>query len=132
MHQRTWRQGRGTTQRIGYLASVTTPHVPTPSGQRDADRPEPPLNLAPVEEMLRLLSRAVRAHQMYLHNNPTYLRTVENVRGAFGPIWAHTDDLLFEVTDTQLIWEGHAVFSEADKTGDALPWVLYKDGIREL
>jgi hypothetical protein len=82
--------------------------------------------------MLRLLSRAVRAHQMYLHNNPTYLRALESVRGAFGPIWPHTDELLFEVTDTQIRIDGHPVFSEPDKTGDALPWVLYKDGIREL
>lgn len=111
---------------------MTTPHVPTPSGQRDAARPEPPPSVGPVEEMLRLLSRAVRAHQMYLHNNPTYLKAVENVRGAFGPIWAQSDELLFEVTDTQLRWDGHTVFSEPDKTGDALPWVLYKDGIREL
>ncbi len=109
---------------------MTTPYAT--SGQRDADRPEPPFNLAPVEEMLRLLSRAVRAHQLYLHNNPTYLRAVENLRGAFGPIWTHTDELVFEVTDTQLRLEQHPVVNEPDKSGDALPWVLYKDGIREL
>jgi HEAT repeat protein len=109
---------------------VTTPQAPP--GQRDSDRPEPPFNLALVEEMLRLLSRAVRAHQLYLHNNPTYLRAIENVKASFAPIWSHTDDLFFEVTDTQIIWEGHPVVTEADKSGDALPWVLYKDGIREL
>jgi len=109
---------------------VTTPH--TASGSRDADRPEPPFKLGPVEEMLRLLSRAVRAHQMYLHNNPTYLRALENVRGAFPSIWQHTDELVFDVTDTQILIDGHPVFTEADKSGDALPWVLYKDGIREL
>lgn len=109
---------------------MTTPHALP--GQRDTDRLEPPFNLAPVEEMLRFLSRAVRAHQMYLHNNPTYLRAVESVRGAFAPIWVQTDELLFEVSDTQIVWEGQPVFSEADKSGDALPWVLYKDGIREL
>lgn len=109
---------------------MTTPN--TASGSRDAIRPEPPFNLGPVEEMLRLLSRAVRAHQMYLHNNPTYLRAVENVKGSFAPIWHHTDEMAFDVTDTQILFEEHPVFSEADKTGDALPWVLYKDGIREL
>ena len=85
-----------------------------------------------VEEMLRLFARAMRAHQLYLPNNPTYLRAIENARNAFGPIWQETDELRFEVTDTQLTWEGHAVVSETDKTSDALPWVLYKDGIREL
>lgn len=79
-----------------------------------------------------MFARAVRAHQLYLHNNPTYLRAVENARAAFAPIWAQTEELVIEVTDTQLRWEGHAVVNEPDKTTDALPWVLYKDGIREL
>jgi len=88
--------------------------------------------VALVEEMLRMFGRAVRAHQLYLHNNPTYLRAIESLRASFAPIWAHTEELVIEVTDTQLRWEGHAVINEPDKTTDALPWVLYKDGIREL
>jgi HEAT repeat protein len=79
-----------------------------------------------------MFARAVRAHQLYLHNNPTYLRALENLKGAVAAIWNHTDELTFEVTDTQLKWERHVVVNEPDKTGDALPWVLYKDGIREL
>ena len=85
-----------------------------------------------VEEMLRIVGRAVRAHQMYLHNNPTYLRAMEQARGAFAPIWPHTDELTFEVTDTQIRWDGFPVLNEPDKSADALPWTLYKDGIREL
>ena len=104
--------------------------APTTAG--GAERPEPPFNVALVEEMLRLFARAIRAHQLYLHNNPTYLRALENVRNAFPPIWAHTDELRFEVADTQLKWEGVVVVNEPDKTSDALPWILYKDGIREL
>ena len=104
----------------------------TPTTPRDAERSEPPFNIALVEEMLRLLSRAVRAHQLYLPNNPTYQRALESLRAAFAPIWAHAADLVFEVTDTQLTWESHPVVTELDKSGDALPWVLYKDGIREL
>ena len=109
---------------------MTFPTAPTTT--RDSDRQEPPFNTSLVEEMLRLFSRAVRAHQLYLHNNPTYLRALENAKAAFAPIWTHADELTLEVTDTQLRWEGHAVASEPDKTSDALPWVLYKDGIREL
>ena len=79
-----------------------------------------------------MFGRAVRAHQLYLHNNPTYLKALENVSASFTPIWAHADEITIEVTDTQLRWEGHTVINEPDKTTDALPWVLYKDGIREL
>ncbi len=103
-----------------------------PAAKAESDLADPPFNIALVEEMLRLFARAMRAHQLYLHNNPTYLKSLENVKGAFAPIWQHTEDLTFEVTDTQLKWEGHVVVNEPDKTSDALPWVLYKDGIREL
>jgi hypothetical protein len=95
-------------------------------------RIEPPLNIAPVEEMLRLLSRAIRAHLLYLENNPTYLKSLENLRASFAPVWVHTGELLFEISDTQILWDGHAVVTEAEKSGDALPWILYKDGLREL
>ncbi len=79
-----------------------------------------------------MFGRAVRAHQLYLHNNPTYLRSIDTARLAFEPLWKHTEEVQLEVTDTQLKWEGRVVLNEPDKTTDALPWVLYKDGIREL
>ena len=101
-------------------------------GQRDAIRTEPSLNIAPVEEMLRLLSRAVRAHLLYLENNPTYLKSLEILKASFAPIWIHTGELVFEISDTQMIWDGHAVVNEPEKSADALPWILYKDGLREL
>jgi HEAT repeat protein len=82
--------------------------------------------------MLRMFGRAIRAHQLYLHNNPTYLKAIEAARASFAPIWAKTDELTLEVTDTQLRWFGQVVLNEPDKTTDALPWILYKDGIREL
>ena len=82
--------------------------------------------------MLRAFGRAVRAHQLYLHNNPTYLKAVDGARAAFHPIWEHTAELTLEVSDTQLRWSGQVVLNEPDKTTDALPWVLYKDGLREL
>jgi hypothetical protein len=88
--------------------------------------------MAPVEEMLRLLSRAIRARLLYLENNPTYLKSLELLKASFAPIWSHTDELVFEISDTQLLWDGQAVITEAEKTSDALPWILYKDGLREL
>ncbi len=82
--------------------------------------------------MLRAFGRAIRAHQLYLHNNPTYLKTVDAARATFAPIWKHADEVVLDVSDTQLRWSGRTVLNEPDKTTDALPWVLYKDGIREL
>ncbi|HEY7567014.1 MAG TPA: HEAT repeat domain-containing protein [Gemmatimonadaceae bacterium] len=94
--------------------------------------PEPPFAVALVNELISHLTRAIRAHQLYLHNNPTYLRAIESARGAFRAVWAHAEEIAFEITETQLKWEGRVVLNEPDKAADNLPWLLYKDGVREL
>lgn len=103
-----------------------------PQGVQDAERVEPPFPVVVVEDMLKLLDKAIRAHQLYLHNNPAYLKALENARQGFGPVWARTEDLVLQVTDTQLKWCGLPVFTHAEKGGDSLPWLLFKDGLREL
>jgi len=82
--------------------------------------------------MLKVLVKAARAHQLYLHNNPTYLRALELARAAFAPIWEVTDELVFDVLETELRWHGETVMHEPDKATDNIPWMMYKDGIREL
>ncbi len=85
-----------------------------------------------VEEMFKLLDKAVRAHQLYLHNNPTYLKAVENAKKAFDPIWEQTGSLVIQVTDIHFNWIGVPVHSQPDKGGDSMPWLLFKDGLREF
>jgi hypothetical protein len=82
--------------------------------------------------MLKVFIKAARAHQLYLHNNPTYLRALDLARAAFAPIWEVTDELVFDVTETELKWHGEAVLEEPEKATDNIPWMMYKDGIREL
>ena len=98
----------------------------------DAELAEPPFALVLVTELMSSLTRAIRAHQLYLHNNPTYLKSLDGARRAFGAVWQHTEEIAFEVTETQLKWEGRVVLNEPDKANDNLPWLLYKDGVREL
>lgn len=96
------------------------------------ERSEPPFPPAVVEEMLKLLVKAVRAHQLYLHNNPIYLRAIDALRRSFLAIWAHADEIVLVVTETELRWSGVAVLTEATKSTDSLPWLFFKDGIREV
>ena len=105
-------------------ASTTTYEPP--------ERSEPPFPPALVEEMLKLLVKAVRAHQLYLHNNPIYLRAIELLRQSFAAIWAHGDEIHLIVTETDFRWCGVAVLTEATKSTDSLPWLFFKDGIREV
>lgn len=98
----------------------------------EAERQEPPFSPALVEELLRQLDKTVRAHQLYLHNNPTYLRALESLRAAFAPVWAETDTLTLSVADTKFGFFGVSVHEQTERASDSLPWTLYKDGLREL
>jgi hypothetical protein len=82
--------------------------------------------------MLKVLVKAARAHQLYLHNNPAYLRALDYARAAFTPIWEVADELVFDITETELRWHGETVLNEPEKATDNIPWMMYKDGIREL
>ncbi len=98
----------------------------------DPDRAEPPFSPALIEEMLRQLDKTVRARQLYMANNPTYQRTLEHLRASFLPIWAETDSIVLSVTESQFRWCGVTVHQQLEKATDSLPWLCYKDGLREL
>ena len=103
-----------------------------PVQTQDQERPEPPFSPVLVEELLKLLVKAMRAHQLYLQNNPMYQRAIELLRASFAPIWSKTDELSLIVTETDLRWCGKPVLVEPTKSSDSLPWLCYKDGVREL
>ena len=85
-----------------------------------------------VEELLRLFGKAARAHQLYLPNNPVYKSAHEALRAGFAPIWERADELVLAFTEQQVKWGGQTVLEEATRGSDSLPWIFYKDGVREL
>lgn len=108
---------------------MTLPTASPPAGE--LDRP-PPFEPALVEELLRLFGKAARAHQLYLPNNPIYKSAHDALRGGFVPLWGETDELVLSFTESEVRWEGLTVLSEASRGSDSLPWLFYKDGVREL
>ena len=107
-----------------------TSTTPSTAVQEPAEA-EPALPPALVEEMIKLLAKAVRAHQLYLPNNPMYQRAIELFRGSFVPIFDRIDELPLIVSETEFKWAGKVVHSE-DSKSESLPWIFYKDGVREL
>jgi hypothetical protein len=100
---------------------------------RDPESLEPPFSAAPVEELLRLISKAARAHQLYLPNNPIYRRAIDNLRAGFGPVWAECDDLSLVISESEIRWfDAHVAGDAGNKSSDNLAWLFYKDGVREL
>jgi HEAT repeat protein len=84
-----------------------------------------------VSEMIQVMAKALRAFQMYLPNNPIHQRAIHNLRAAFGPIWAATDELVLNVGETELIWEEQVVYRQINKS-ESIAWTLFKDGMRAL
>jgi hypothetical protein len=108
---------------------VTSPAAPSLAGE--LDRP-PPFEPALAEELLRLFGKAARAHQLYLPNNPIYKSAHDALRAGFLPVWEETDELTLSFTESEVRWEGLTVLNEASRGSDSLPWLFYKDGVREL
>jgi hypothetical protein len=113
---------------------VTSPSPFAPGQTRELEPQEPPFSPAPIEELLRLVVKAARAHQMYLPNNPVYRGAMDALRGGFVPIWAETDAMCLEIAESEMRWFGAIVAGEAGvgKSPDNLAWLFYKDGVREL
>ena len=89
------------------------------------------LPVTQVEELVRTMSKGLRAFQMYLPNNPVYQRAEQAIQQAFLPIWSSTRQLGLSVVETDLVWEEQVVYHQPNK-GDSLAWMLYKDGMRFL
>ena len=87
-----------------------------------------------VDELMRLLAKAARAHQLYLPNNPMYRRAVDALCDGFKTVWRERSDLTLAVGENDFRLDGDVVWDDpgSAKTPDSLPWVFYKDGIREL
>jgi HEAT repeat protein len=97
-----------------------------------APLPEALFPVAYVTDLLKAFVKAVRAHQLYMPNNPMHARSLEAVREAFAALWTQTDELELQVVETQLVWDGRVVLDDPERTSDNVAWVFYKDGIREL
>jgi len=84
-----------------------------------------------VAELLAAASKALRAFQMYLPNNPIYQRAIQNVQAACTPIWSAVDEVVLSVTETDFIWEEQVVYRQGNRA-ESLSWGLFKDGLRGL
>lgn len=86
---------------------------------------------APVQDLIRALVKGLRAMQLYLPNNPMYRKAVEDLRGAFRPVWDLVSGLELDIAAEEITWDGMVVYQEAEKA-ESLAWLLFKDGLRWL
>ncbi len=86
---------------------------------------------AAVENLILVLTKGLRAIQLYLPNNPIYQKAVDNVRAAFAPVWEEVSELELHVTETNFLWEDVVVYTQPSKA-DSFAWLFYKDGVRTV
>lgn len=84
-----------------------------------------------VEEFVRTLGKAIRAHQLYEGSSPVYERFVESVRQTLHLIWTEQPSLLLEIAETRIFSESVEVYHAVQRT-DNLAFLFYRDGIRQL
>jgi hypothetical protein len=101
-------------------------------GALAAEEEEPPFTPEVVTDLVRQFGKAVRAHQLYLPNNPMHARALDAAKEAFVAVWKETDSFVITIDDSTLSWEGRVVLEEPGRNSDSIPWLLYKDGVREL
>lgn len=93
---------------------------------------ELPFEIGAVSDALRQFGKAARAQQLYASNNPMHARAMQAVHDAFRALWVQTGSLQLQITDNSFCWLGRPVIEEPGRTSDSLPWLFYKDGVREL
>lgn len=108
----------------------TSTSLPIASAADDEHSP-PPFPPQLVEELMRSISRATKTLQLYLPNNPIYQKAIESLRAAFVPVWRQTTELVISITEADFKWEGRSVLHDKNRA-ESLPWVFYKDGVREV
>ena len=56
-----------------------------------------------IAELMRAFAKSVRAHQLYLTNNPMHARAMDTAREAFAAVWRETDSFALQITDSDLL-----------------------------
>ncbi|MEE8250380.1 MAG: HEAT repeat domain-containing protein [Gemmatimonadales bacterium] len=87
--------------------------------------------IAPVEEMLHLFSRGLKAKRLYMDNNPVYQQAMKDLQSSFEAIWNDRESLTLELSETELICDEKPVHKDPTKA-ESIAWILHKDGIRSI
>jgi hypothetical protein len=114
---------------------VTFPPAAAAGKTRGLEQLDTPFSPSLVEELLRLIAKTARAHQLYLPNNPIYRGAIDSLRAGFVAIWNETDEITLTIAESEFEWCDVPVWRDAagtSKTPDSLPWLFHKDGVREL
>lgn len=84
-----------------------------------------------VLEVVRGFGKALKVHLLYEGAGPSLDRFVESLRARMTALWEKVDHLTVGIEEHDVQWEGLSVWT-AEERGEDLPFLLYRDGVREL
>jgi hypothetical protein len=102
------------------------PGTPPASAVEDDARPV----RVEVQEVVRGFAKALRTHLLYEGNSPSLEKFLETLQQRMGGLWEHMSALTVTVEEREIRWEGTPVLQSEER--ESLPFLLYKDGVREL
>lgn len=85
-----------------------------------------------VEDALRALAKAFSAVQLYLPNNPQRAQRLADATRLFGAVFRVGESMELDIRENAFVYGDTVVYQDADRGSDALPWLLYRDGVRGL
>lgn len=103
----------------------------------DQLQPSPPRSnqgvgdLSRVEEVLRAFSTALRSFRLYGGDGSSVDRFIAPLRQRISELWLEQGELKLTVDEHRFLCGDQVVFPAAGEAGE-LPFLFYKDGIREL
>ena len=131
LRERARRQGCGAGDGNGYLGRVTnpTPHLTT----KEMERIPAPFERERVEELLRLFGKGGAGAPALPPQQPgLQVRARCAARRLRFPSGSRRRSSRSAFTESEVKWEGETVLEETTRGSDSLPWLFYKDGVREM
>ncbi len=111
---------------------ISQPESPAAPTALAADDVEPSIPPALLEEAFKLLAKAVRARLLYLPNNPNYAKAGELWSAVIAPWWEHAQTCVLTVQEHAFLYGSRPIYRDDGQASESLPWLLFKDGVREL
>lgn len=99
--------------------------------QLPPEQEETQLPLEQVKELMRALVKALRAHNLYGTDSPTYQQFISSLRSAFSDVWSQAEKLDLRVGETEITWGDDTIYASDDRTG-SLAFLLHKEGLRGI
>jgi HEAT repeat protein len=100
------------------------------AGELPADRDGERAGRVEVQEVVRGFAKALRTHLLYQGNSPALDRFVDTLRTRMSGLWEHMTSLSVLVEERDIRWHGQSVLHSEER--ESLPFLLFKDGVREL